>query len=89
MDWTDASAANGPKVMAWLRERRPRAAIGKVAGKRGRDWELGTQAQFPTLDRVLTRLDVHPSELPDDVWEDEVDKLALAREARHAKREAA
>lgn len=68
MTWENAPAANGPKVADWIERHFPGRGH-EIAGKQWGRWRNGGQAAFQTLDRVLVRLDVHPSQLPVDVWE--------------------
>jgi hypothetical protein len=69
-DHESATAANGPKLMAWLDEKfAGKGVLYAAAGKRAKEWRDGAQAMYYTVDRVLCKLDVHPSEVPEDVWE--------------------
>jgi hypothetical protein len=60
-------------VWEWLVARPEGQAIRKektAAARRMRFWEKGGKADFYAVDRVLTLVGLHPSELPGDVWLD-------------------
>lgn len=70
--WVNAKSADGPKVAAWfmrefpelLAENEGRGAL----ARRVRDWRKGAHAEFYTIDRYVTKLGLHVSCVPEDVW---------------------
>lgn len=64
-----ASFADGPKVYAWLSERRELRDLDATTERRLSAWRNGECPRFDTLDRILLRVfDIYLWELPDDVW---------------------
>lgn len=71
---------DGPALVDWLEERRPNhypteTETGTVADflekkdrRKLRHWRGGVNPSIFTADLVLTRLNIHPSELPDDLF---------------------
>lgn len=69
--WMDAKGADGNKVVEWLETRVDVQGAGDVTRRRVLEWRKpGAIAQFDAVDRAVTRLGRHISELPDDVWLD-------------------
>jgi hypothetical protein len=76
LDWTNAEAADGPKLAEWLEDGRmppPRRwteedSLPQNLRRRVTAWKTGEQASFGCVDKYLTFLGYHVSELPDDVW---------------------
>lgn len=68
-DWTTAYAASGPKLAAWLAEAGVnRLELTPVEQRAVRRWRSGENARFHSVDELLTRLDMHLSVVPDEVW---------------------
>ena len=79
-----APCVNGPKLAAWLKERdRLPINLDTPANRSGRKddpvwnlhrrvhaWAAGEQASLEAVDKWLTTIGCHISELPDDFWED-------------------
>ncbi len=80
LSWQNAKAADGPALYRWL-EVRGELDRARFVGQRAiLRWERGGQAKFEAVDRVLTALGRHVSELPDDIWR-EYDPWHWQREA--------
>lgn len=75
LDWTNGEFVNGPKLAAWLKERDrlPEGTKHKDEldwlRRRITYWEKGEQASLAAVDRWLTYIGCHLSEIPDDLWE--------------------
>lgn len=76
LDWTNGEWVNGPKLAAWLKERDrlplpcdDRCTEVEWLRRRINYWESGGQASLATVDRWLSFLGCHISELPDHFWE--------------------
>lgn len=95
-----APCINGPKLAAWLRERdRLPLDYGRQKGKTSKDacshlhsrvrkWEQGEQASLEAVDKWLTFIGCHISELPDDFWEEPKKRGAARRFSEFEKRRA-
>jgi hypothetical protein len=64
LTWTNATYANGPKVVAWLERWKV-----PTPSHPCREWREGGQATVAAVDRIVTRNGLHLSVLPDEVWE--------------------
>jgi DNA-binding CsgD family transcriptional regulator len=62
-EWLD-----GPNLYAWISERRMLSEAGPNLERAVRRWKEGGTANVYTVDRVLTALDLHIAELPDEFW---------------------
>ena len=76
LDWTNAGYANGPKIVAWLEstDMLPDHLHDSTA-RRFYSWRMGGQATYDAVDRVLVSLGMHPSEAPDDMWEERTPRI--------------
>lgn len=91
---------NGPKLAAWLRHgNRLPLDYGREKGKtchdpvchlhsRVRKWAEGEQAKIESVDKWLTFIGCHISELPDDFWEEPKSRGAARRFSEVEKRRA-
>jgi hypothetical protein len=72
LTWATAVWADGVKVVAWLEahEILPEAFGVEMdtISSAVRRWRNGRPARIDSVDNILTRLGVHVSELPDEVW---------------------
>jgi len=70
--WMTATHADGPSFVAFLR----RAGCTWDTMKRDafdrriRRWEAGSRVRFYEADATLARFGLHPSQVPEDVWEE-------------------
>lgn len=95
-----APCINGPKLAAWLRERdRLPLDYGREKGRTSKDpishlhsrvrkWAEGEQAKLEAVDKWLTFIGCHISELPDDFWEAPKTRGAARRFSEFEKRRA-
>lgn len=69
---TEPQWLDGPRLVCWLEGKGLFSMQLQVGGlaRRVSDWKKGTTANVFTADRVLTRLGLHISEIPDELWVD-------------------
>lgn len=68
VDWTNADFADGPTLAAWFDANVPEGQRERMVGSSLRRWRRGESAGFELVDRHVTALGFHVSELPGGVW---------------------
>jgi hypothetical protein len=68
--WLDACSVDGPGLADFIEARTPKHVPPNEA-RYLRYWRTGTRPSYFEADRVLIRLGLHPSEVPDRLWLDE------------------
>lgn len=69
--YEDANAADGRLIVEWLDHHGLLENLrcrGDAVDRRIRAWRAGEVPSFYAVDKTLAGFDVHPSELPDEVW---------------------
>ena len=66
--WQEACYGHGPTIVAWLERDGALSGLDETDRKLIRRWRSGSDASFWVIDRLLTGLGHHVSELPDETW---------------------
>ena len=67
--WETAKAADGPGLVAWLRERGVEdVELGASGARTLLRWASGRYADFFAVDAMLTRLGLHAMDVPEELW---------------------
>ncbi|HEX8645964.1 MAG TPA: hypothetical protein VF715_03620 [Thermoleophilaceae bacterium] len=69
LDFTNATAADGPAFVRWLEECEDGLSfLSDTSRKRVQRWRAGMQASYWAIDQILVERGRHPSEVPDEIW---------------------